>query len=302
MKAPHCLFNSAIALRQVFISNAATLQGPAQLQRMLLPAVTSSRAPSSWSSPSRRPFSTSTVRPGGQLNFIRRPNSYANAAAENKENAAKAGPLRDHDIVYPWIQLRQENGRLSEPRRTMAVLRSMNLDQQTLILLAAPTMNHSSKGPQYPICRIGDRKVENQPVVSVAKKQATKVVLKQVEVNWAIAPNDMRTKTTQLKKFLSKGYKVDVIMARPRKKNKRPATQDEAKEVLRGVKEAVEEIPGSIEWKPMEGLLGQTLTLHLQGPAKTVSAPASAPASETKSVTPTQDTTEPARSAVSEGQ
>jgi translation initiation factor IF-3 len=191
---------------------------------------------------------------------------YPASAGADKYGAAKKGPARDYDIAYPWIQLRQEDGRLSEPQRTTAVLRDMDLTRQTLILLAVPKLDGRSQGPQYPICRIGDRKAEEATQAEVAKKQGPKIVSKKLELNWAIAPNDLRTRMTQLKRLLSKGYQVEVTMAGPKRRGKRLATLDEAKEVPRVVRETVAEVPGAQEMKPMDGQVGDVLTLFLHAP------------------------------------
>jgi translation initiation factor IF-3 len=174
--------------------------------------------------------------------------------------------MRDYDIVYPWIQLRQEDGSLTTPKRTTTVLKKLNMESQTLILLASPRTDNSSKGPQYPICRIADRKVE-QEKEDATKKKGPKLVSKELELNWAIAPHDLQIRMAQLKKFLSKGYQVQVRMLTPKKRNKRKASLDEAKEVLRIVKEAVAEVPGAKETKGMEGTVGDVVILHLHAPS-----------------------------------
>jgi translation initiation factor IF-3 len=270
MRTSQCLFNSATALRKVFISNAAALETPGQLQRLLLPSITAP-VQRSFSSPSTRPFST---HPAAQIRFNRaRPGPGDGNPAPAKNDRT----MRDYDIVFPWIQVRQDDGSLTEPQRTSAVLKKLNLDRHSLVLLAAPRTDSESKGPEYPICRIGDRKAElaAQAEKDALKKKTPKIVSKELELNWAIAPHDLRTRMTQLKRFLSKGYQVRVTMMNLKKRAKRRASADEAKETLRVVEEAVAEIPGAKETKAREGEVGDTLVMLLHAPT---GSPASASA------------------------
>lgn len=259
MRGSQCLFSSAAALRKVFISNAgAAWETPGQLQRLLLPAITVPVQPPS-SSPSRRPFSTHPVAQG----------RYNRTTIDTKKAApAKQRTMRDYDIVFPWIQIRRDDGSLSEPQRTSAVLKRMNKDLDTLILLATPRTDDESKGPEYPICRMGDRKAElaAEQEAKAAKKVAQKLVTKEVEINWAIAPNDLGTWMTRLKKFLSKGYHVRVTMMVLKKRKKKKASLDEAKEALKVVEATIAEVPGAKEVKPREGNVGETLVMLLHAP------------------------------------
>ncbi|KAL2019990.1 hypothetical protein VTK56DRAFT_8990 [Thermocarpiscus australiensis] len=269
MRASRCLFNSATAIRKVFISNALAFEAPGYLQRMLLPALTISSQPSStW--PSRRPFSTHQVA------------RFRSSGQKSDADAIPAGNrvMRDDDITYPWVQLRQDDGRLAPPERTSAILRSLDTARYSLVLLAAPRRDSRSAGPAYPICRIVDRKAEYAARVEkeVAKKKEPKVVLKEMELNWAIAPNDLRTRMKQLKTFLGKGYKVQItLLTKKKRSSKKRATPDEAREVLRAVREAMAEVPGTKEYKPMDGAVGETVMIYAQGPAGGAEEPPAEP-------------------------
>jgi translation initiation factor IF-3 len=280
MRTSRCLFNSAIALRKVFLSNAAALEAPSQLQRLLLPALTIPRQPSFPSSLSRRAFSTTHVT---QLKYRR---SDAKAGLRGDNGSAQKDRVRNYEIAFPWIQVRDESGALGEPVRTTQVLKSLNLEDKSLILLAVP----KAEGPQYPICRIIDRAVERaeQADKDAVKKKSGKIVTKEMELNWAIAPHDLRTKTAQLTKFLSKGYQVRVTLLNLKKRNKRRATMDEAKVALQGVLDAIAEVPGAKETRAREGQVGETLILLLHAPtgsAADVSASEAASATETPAAT-----------------
>ncbi|GAB1314292.1 Translation initiation factor IF-3 [Madurella fahalii] len=256
MRGSQCLFNSAAALRTVFVSNAFALEAPV---RLLLPAVAS---PFRLSSPLRHAFSTQhAVR-------FRNSSPIPNAAKSPAD-----GPMRNFDITYPYIQIRGHDNRLGEPERTKNILRQLDLARQDLVIVAHPRRDPSSKGPEYPICIIEDRRAKaaeqagKEGVKYGKKKKEPKIVEKELEVNWAIAPNDLRTRMKQFKTFLSKGYKVQVRMLVPKKRDKRRATLDEAKEVFKIVQETIAEVPGTTNYKPMEGNVGQMVTMFLQGPA-----------------------------------
>lgn len=209
---------------------------------------------------------------------------------------------RDRDIVHKLVVVRGEDGRLSEPQRTSDVLASLDLRVNSLVVIALPETelerskrkakeqeneegeeeeeeeggegeeggaksSGKSSRPEYPICRVVDKMAEHEAAVEKAKVERKKSVgSKEVEVNWAIAPNDMQTKLRQLKKFLSKGMRVQILMlSRPQKKKKK-ATEDQAREVLRAVKEAIDEVPGSKEYKGMEGAVGGQMRIFVEGP------------------------------------
>lgn len=186
--------------------------------------------------------------------------------------------MSDYNIVYPWIQLRKEDGRLTEPQRTNLVLKKLNMSVDTLILLAAPKTDDLDSGPEYPICRIGNRKVEREAELErlAMKKSTPKIVTKDLEINWAIAPNDLRTRMTQLKNFLAKGRQVRVTLRHPKLRRKKRASPDEAKVILKEVESAAAEVPGAKETKPREGVVGEMLVLLLHAPRKAAKASAEA--------------------------
>lgn len=256
MKGTHCLFNPAAALRQVFLSNALTFEGPGPLRRLVPATPIASR--SSSSSPPQRPFSTSRV---AQLKYTRRVPD-----AESTRQTADT-QMRDHGIPYPWIQVRQLDGSLMEPERTSVLLRRLNKEKYSLVIVNVPRSSDSSRSPKYPIARIVNKAEEAARAEKLDEaKKKSKVAFKELEVNWAIAPHDLGTRMNQLKRFLTKGFRVEVRLANAKKKVKRRATEEEAKEVLRVVQEAVESVPGTSHYKTMDGEVLQTVTMFLQGP------------------------------------
>jgi translation initiation factor IF-3 len=220
------------------------------------------------------------------MNYKRKPSKYG------KDEPEKSNTMADYNIAFPWIQLRQEDGRLSEPQRTNLVLKKLNMSVDTLILLAAPKADDMENGPKYPICRIGNRQAERAAELErlAMKRNTPKIVSKELEINWAIAPHDLRTRMTQLKNFLTKGHQVRVTLRHPKLRRKKRASVDQAKVILREVESAAAEVPGAKETKPREGDVGEMLVLLLQAPLKAVRASTEAASASVSDPTATEET------------
>lgn len=266
MKGSPCLFSSAAAIRRVFISNAVSSETSLHFQRLLLPAVAAPKPAAFATPPSRRHFS---AQPARQLQYKKK---RTDSAKDEKKVIA------DRNIKHTVIQIRGDDGRLSEPCRTWEVLRDLNLERETLILVAEPARD-GGNGPEFPICRIADRQAEEaKKAERRAIEKAQKVVSKELEFNWAIAQNDLKFKTSRLKGFLEKGYRVDVALRHPKVRGKRKATKEEAQGVFKAVNDVVKEVPGVSNYKPNDGDVGGTLMMYLQGPSQKATAAAAAAA------------------------
>ncbi len=113
----------------------------------------------------------------------------------------------------------------------------------------------------------------NKEAIRIADKAKAKakpgrglVTTKTIELNWAIDRNDLSHRIAKMKVFLGKGYRVEVVLA-PKKKGRR-ATDEDADQVMRRIKEAVGEVSGAKEIKPMEGKILGTTTLYFEGKAQ----------------------------------
>lgn len=100
-----------------------------------------------------------------------------------------------------------------------------------------------------------------------SQKKKTPVVVKELELNWAIDGNDLTHRLNKLQEMLEKGMRVDVLLAGKRRARK--ATMQEAVEVLRRIRERVAQIDGAREWKTMEGEIGREAHLFFEGTSKT---------------------------------
>ncbi len=201
---------------------------------------------------------------------------------------------RDGEITHRHVILRQEDGSLSDPQPTNAVLAGLNRRTQSLVVLAlppderktdsaddgfesasaspeeGPAQNRRNAAPRFPICKIVDRVAERKAEYDRAKEQRKKTSAgKELEINWAIDAHDLGHRLAKLQEFLERGLRVEVTMLRKSKnRGKRQATRDEAVEVVRRVRETVAAVPGARETRNMEGELLRTAKLFLEGSTK----------------------------------
>jgi len=162
----------------------------------------------------------------------------------------------DDAIDTPEVQIKTDNG-LSEPRSLWQVLRSINRSTTHVVQVSKPGDR------EIAIVKIMDRREIIRSIVN-KEEAARKASLlaksrkpKQLELNWAIAPNDLQLKLNQMESFLKQGKKVELLLAA--KRHQRKATQEEAKSVLKTIRDRID-AAGAKESKPADGkLLGQVV-------------------------------------------
>jgi translation initiation factor IF-3 len=162
----------------------------------------------------------------------------------------------DEDVDTPEVQVKSQQG-LSEPQSLWQLLRSIDRSITHVVQLTKPGER------EIAVVQIMERR---DMIKAIAKKEeasrkaayAVKAKKpKQLELNWAIAPNDLQLKLKQMEGFLQQGKKVEVMLAA--KRHQRKATPQEADELLKAIRERIEST-GARESKPFEGrLLGQAL-------------------------------------------
>ncbi|KAK4229810.1 hypothetical protein QBC38DRAFT_471103 [Podospora fimiseda] len=263
MRPSSCLFNSAAALQRIVVGTSSVSEATAQLQRVAL------RAKSAELNGALRRQISSTPTRHDQY-FARSIFAPPRSPGAGKIKFGEGYQPKNDEIRYPKICLklsRAEGGGISEPQPTRRVLNSYNHETHNLVLRVEPNPEEERF---YPICEIVDKKAEYKAMMDKKKKQkqakADKVT-KELEINWASAPNDLNTKLKQLKKFLNKGIKVELKMASQQKKSKKKASLEEMKAVMATVEAAIADITGTREYKEREGILGKssTVTIFLQG-------------------------------------
>jgi translation initiation factor IF-3 len=138
------------------------------------------------------------------------------------------------------------------------ILRSIDRKTQSLV-----TVVPASDGVP-PICKIMDKKFLRDQEKSQRKSKTSAPTVKTIELNWAVDKNDLAHRLKKMKEFLRKGYKVEVVLAG--KKKGRKATEEEAKDLVKKIKEAVAEVEGARENKPVEGKMLVQATYYFEGP------------------------------------
>ncbi|KAK0626698.1 hypothetical protein B0T14DRAFT_510768 [Immersiella caudata] len=268
MRGSGCIFNSGAALRRVFINGAFDTDFPVQvaLHRVLIPSLSSSQPRRSFST--KKKYKPDYVDPDikryGPDRTAAGTKTYGpRLAAEPPKND---GPLRDEQITAPFVLVRdEETGKLTAPQRPWDILGQLDPKEKSLVMVMDPAKMKGRSSLPYPICRIVDRKVELATQQAREKEGVGKSKMKELELNWAIAPNDLGRGLKQLRTFLEKGYFVEVRLMRKFKKGKKQATEEEAKAVLQSVQDLVKSMPEVKQTKSMEGILGKQIRLSYQG-------------------------------------
>jgi translation initiation factor IF-3 len=151
-------------------------------------------------------------------------------------------------------------GSLNAPALLQDVMDSFDQGECFLMQVQAGTEN------SLPICKIVNKKefVENENEKAKSKvAKVDRVLVKHLELNWAIDAHDFGHRQKQLTKFLEKGYKVDITLTT--KKRKRRPTVDEIKHVMQGVLDTIK-AAGARQTKEMEGELGKQLRMTAMKP------------------------------------
>lgn len=184
----------------------------------------------------------------------------------NLIRAEKSRLPRDDEIKSWSVALVNEDGTLSEPRSTMAILNSIDRKKDSLVVVKMGEVG------EPPVCKIMNklamREAEKARLKSEKKKGG--ITVKNMELNWAIDGNDLGHRLNKMKEFLLKGQRVEVMLAG--KKKGRKATDEECHAVVKKIKDAMEDA-GAKEMKPMEGKMGATVTIFLEGKVPKPAAP-----------------------------
>lgn len=156
--------------------------------------------------------------------------------------------------------------RLSEPLSVKDILAGLDRKTESLEVQCVPDRGDPTS-LRWPLAKIVNKKEElarKQKEKEQLKKQAATNKEKELEFNWALAPNDVDHKLRTLKKFLAKGWKVQLLLLKKSGKGAK-ATKKEAEALLEKIVEAMAEVRGSKEWKRREGALLGSMKLFLQG-------------------------------------
>lgn len=143
----------------------------------------------------------------------------------------------------------QGSDTLLPPESPRAILARIDRKADFLVEVAPATET------QVAVCRVLPRRQVLEYEKSKSKKPRTKEkLMKQLEFNWAIGPNDLRHKLDRMKQFLDEGRRVELIIAKKRKG--RDATKEERTKLLADIRAYSQGLEGVREWKAMIELGG----------------------------------------------
>lgn len=197
----------------------------------------------------QKQIDTETITP-------RRPRVYLAKDAVEKEF------VLDEDIPTRDVQLKDaETGKLRPPQSLVSILSTIDRDVMVVRCLVAPP-NAPAVVEVIPHSDLVDR-LKNKEIHAMEHARSTRVKRpKQIEVNWALSSNDLQLKLKQLRDFLEKGKRVDILLAS--RKRQRKATLEEAQNVVSEIRRTIEEIEGCKEIAPMDGKIGGQALMIVQ--------------------------------------
>ncbi len=160
----------------------------------------------------------------------------------------------NEDIPASQVQLKDpETGKLLDPQPLFFLLRSINREVEVVRALATPPGQPAIvevTTREALVERLKQKEIQAANIEKVKRDSKPK----QIELNWAISGNDLDLKMKQIRQFVEKGKKVEILLAA--KKRQRKATPDEAANVVQEIQKTISEIEGCRELKPMDGNIG----------------------------------------------
>lgn len=295
MVGSKCAFNSAPALRRVFIPSNLDTTSCLHVTRIFVPALLppaqqqQARVYSKWWNSQTKPFAGSWASdPLSELYQKNRSRTQAAPTLQPQrpprsqppKNLDKPGPRvatklarlpRDDEIRQPYVHFMEMSfdgvEGLSEPRSVREILARLDRKTESLEVQSLPE-SLDPESLKWPLAKIVNKKEElarKQKEKERQKKQASANKEKELEFNWALAPNDIEHKLRTLKRFLAKGWKVQLLLLRKAKKGVKATSTEDAEALLQKIVEATADVPGSKEYKSREGKLLGSMKIFLQG-------------------------------------
>ncbi|KAF1962346.1 hypothetical protein CC80DRAFT_487831 [Byssothecium circinans] len=178
----------------------------------------------------------------------------------------------DNAIEGTYIDYVDDNGVFRPNARLKDVLRSFDRTTHHLVMITPGTLDEfgNSNPDDLPVCKVVSKmdlsaQLEKKLEIErrAAKGKGVGPDAKILELNWAIAGGDLKHRLEKLRGFLKEGRKVEVVIG-PKRKS-RVATEKECQELLREVRDAVDEVRGAREKKEPEGVIGAVMTLVFEG-------------------------------------
>jgi translation initiation factor IF-3 len=179
--------------------------------------------------------------------------------------------ILDEAIDSRWVQVKDAaTKRFSKPQMLESVIATLDRRVDSVVLLSRDGLT-----PDTPMVEIRKRSELLEMAHSRTGKKKGGVKMKQIELNWAINGHDLDMKLRKILQILSKGDRVEILLAN--KKRQRKAEPHEAQATLKKVRDNLQEAR-AIERK-MEGNVGQLVTLVVEPNPSKKTSPAAATAS-----------------------
>jgi len=188
---------------------------------------------------------------------------------DTQRHALTDSYVLDSAIDAPRINFVDEHGRYSANVPIEDALFEVNRATHYLVQVTPGKVDEFGRpDPQdLPTCRViskMDLREQHKRKLDTLQRQAKGgPAVKNLELNWAIASGDLKHRLARLTEFMTEGRKVEVLLA-PRNKG-RKATEQEASDLMKAVRDAVGECKGATEVKS-EGTVGGVMTIVFEGP------------------------------------
>ncbi|KAG6245661.1 hypothetical protein E4U24_004262 [Claviceps purpurea] len=264
-----CINTSHRALCRVFLPPIEQMMLPLPLFFLPCQSVTKLHQLRSYASkpPARGPRGRTAVAASEQVAHEERGFDKRFTTQKDIDNSGRSRPPQNDEITDPLIMVIDKT-EPEGPFPTRHVL--AKLDPDELLRMIHPyipaDLSKDRPKPQYALCKIFSKaeELERQKQLREKKKaeSAKKIKSKELELTWSISEHDLGTKMRQMGRFLAKGYKVEVLVAR--KKGGRQASMEEAEKLVKSLQAEVEKNDGR-ETKPSSGATGGTMRFFLEG-------------------------------------
>ncbi|KAL1799390.1 hypothetical protein ACET3X_003427 [Alternaria dauci] len=258
MPPAHHISGTSRALYRVFI--APSLRTTTSIPLLYAPAFAPTSSPNSLSSSTASLTNRSSTR---GIKYTK----------DTRRHAISDYYVIDRAIEADFINFVDEDGVFHKNVPLDEALSSINKFTQHLVQMAPGKYDENGElDPEsLPTCRVISKinlRAQHEKKLETLRRQAKGLGAgsgppsKTLELNWAIAPGDLKHRLVAMKKFLKEGRKVEVMLGP--KKAGRKATLEEANAVMKAIGEAVEECKGSRESK-REGDVGGILKVTYEG-------------------------------------
>ncbi|MCJ1356175.1 MAG: hypothetical protein MMC33_006169 [Icmadophila ericetorum] len=165
----------------------------------------------------------------------------------------KDGPVYDEDIHSHMVRMVSENGTLENPVTRYSILSSINRKDYWLKQVRLGTDG------SFPVCKIVKKWDERQAQRARSKKlKDPNMLMKEIEMGWAISGGDLEHKLSMMKGFLEEGRRVELIIGS--KKGAKTVEMRDMEVLVARIQKAIVEV-GASETTPLQGKIGQRVTI-----------------------------------------